>query len=87
LFKHQGRRQAYEWRISEARIAATPTWRMDAKKAPVAPDKAWRIAKDWFKKQGKSQPDFVMMEIRPFVIDSDLQNAHPLLRCHHVQTG
>lgn len=74
LFKHQGRRQAYEWRISEARVAATPKWNMDRAKVPVAPEKAWRIAKDWFKKQGELEADFVRMEIRPFVINSTLSS-------------
>jgi hypothetical protein len=72
LFKHQGRRQAYEWRISEGRIAATPKWDIDRHKIPVAPEKAWQIAKAWFKKQGRSRPDLVRLEIVPFVRDIDL---------------
>jgi hypothetical protein len=72
LLKYQGRRQAYEWRISEARIAATPKWNIDAGKIPVAPDRAWQIAKEWFKKQGKSRPDLLRLEIVPFVRDTDL---------------
>lgn len=72
LFKHQGRHQAYEWRISEARIASTPRWDIDTAKIPVTPDKAWRIAKDWFKKQNQEHPAFVKMEVRPFVLDNEL---------------
>jgi hypothetical protein len=72
LFKHQGRRQAYEWRISEARIAATPKWNIDRHRIPIAPEKAWQIAKAWFKKQGRSRPDLVRLEIVPFVRDIDL---------------
>jgi hypothetical protein len=67
LFKHQARRAAYEWRISEARILATPEWKMGRKKIPVSPDKAWQIAQDWFRKQGRGGAgDFVSMEIRSF---------------------
>jgi hypothetical protein len=72
LFKHQGRRQAYEWRISEARIAATPKWDIDRRRIPIAPEKAWRIATAWFKKQGRARPDLVRLEIVPFVRDIDL---------------
>jgi hypothetical protein len=69
LFKHQARRQAYEWRISKARILATPEWRIGSKKVPVSPDKAWQIAQDWFRKQGRGGAgDFVRMEIRSFDI-------------------
>src|SRR5207249_5416310 len=53
LLKHQARRQAYEWRVSEARILATPEWSIDATNAPVAPERAWKIAKDWFKKKDR----------------------------------
>ena len=67
LFKHQARRTAYEWRISEARIRATPEWKMGSKKIPVSPDRAWQIAQDWFRKQGRGGVgDFVRMEIRSF---------------------
>jgi hypothetical protein len=74
LFKHQGRHQAFEWRIPEGRIASTPRWKIDSARIPVAPDRAWRIAKSWFKKQKQPRPDFVRMEIRPFVLDSDLSS-------------
>jgi hypothetical protein len=66
LFKHQARQAAYEWRISEARILATPEWEMGNKKIPVSPDRAWQIAQDWFRKQGRSGADFVRMDIRSF---------------------
>jgi len=67
LFKHQARRAAYEWRISEARILATPEWRIGSKKIPVSPDKAWQIAQGWFRKQSRGGPgDFVRMEIHSF---------------------
>jgi hypothetical protein len=67
LFKHQARRAAYEWRISEARILATPEWKIGSKKIPVSPDRAWQIAQDWFRKQGRGGAGgFVRMEIRSF---------------------
>ncbi len=67
LFKHQARRAAYEWRISEARILATPEWKTGRKKIPVSPDRAWQIAQDWFRKKGRGGAgDFVRMEIRSF---------------------
>src|ERR1035438_5854225 len=67
LFKHQARRGAYEWRISEARVLATPEWKIGSKKIPVSPDKAWRIVQDWYRKRGRGGAgDFVRMEIRAF---------------------
>ena len=72
LFKHQGRRQAYEWRISEARIAAMPKWDIDRHRIPIAPEKAWQIAKAWLKKRGTSRHDLVKLEIVPFVRDIGL---------------
>jgi hypothetical protein len=67
LFKHQARRAAYEWRISDARILATPEWKIGSKKIPVSPDKAWRIVQDWCRKRGQGGAgDFVRMEIRSF---------------------
>jgi hypothetical protein len=67
LLKYQSRRAAHEWRISEARILATPEWKMGSKKVPVSPDKAWQIAQDWFKKEGRGGAgDFVSIEIRSF---------------------
>jgi hypothetical protein len=66
LFKHQARRQAYEWRISEARILATPEWSIGVTNIPVSPDRAWQIAKDWSSKQAHGEPDLVRMEIRWF---------------------
>lgn len=78
LFKHQGRRKAYEWRISEARIASTPRWNIDGGKIPVAPDKAWRLAKAWLAKQNLVTPDFVRMEVRPFVLDSGFTSEQRL---------
>src|SRR5256885_250584 len=75
LFKHQARRAAYEWRISEARILATPEWKIDSKKIPVSPDKAWKIAQAWFRKQGRSGAgDFVRMEIRSFDLSGTNKN-------------
>jgi hypothetical protein len=67
LFKHQGRRAAYEWRISEARILATPEWKIDSKKIPLSPGKAWRIVQDWHRRQGAAGAgDLVRMEICQF---------------------
>jgi hypothetical protein len=67
LFKHQARRAAYEWRISEARILATPEWKIGSKKIPLSPDRAWQIAQEWFRKQGQGGAgDFVRIEIRSF---------------------
>jgi hypothetical protein len=67
LFKHQARRAAYEWRISEARISATPEWKIGSRKIPLSPDRAWQIAQDWFRKQARGGAgDFVRMEIRSF---------------------
>ena len=71
LLKHQARRQAYEWRVSEARILATPEWSIDATNAPVAPERAWKIAKDWFKKKDRGEPDLVRMELRPFDLSGE----------------
>ena len=75
LFKHQARRAAYEWRISEARVLATPEWKIGSKKIPVSPDKAWQIAQDWFLKQGRGGAgDFVRMEIRSFDLSGTSQS-------------
>jgi len=72
LFKHQGRRAAYEWRISEARILATPEWKIGSEKIPLSPDRAWQIAQDWFrKKDGAGAGSFVRMEIRSFDIGGE----------------
>ena len=71
LQKYQGLHQAYEWRIKQERILATPEWNVDSTNIPIAPDKAWQITKDWFLKQGKPRPDFVRIEIRPFVPESE----------------
>ncbi len=71
LLKHQARRQAYEWRVSEARILTTPEWNINATKAPVAPEKAWKIAKDWFTKKGRGETDFVRLELRPFDLSGE----------------
>ncbi|HEY5909626.1 MAG TPA: hypothetical protein VJA21_03370 [Verrucomicrobiae bacterium] len=67
LLKWQSRRDAYEWRISEARILATPTWETASAKIPVAPDKAWKIVTRWLTKKGKGDPgSFIKMEVRLF---------------------
>jgi hypothetical protein len=66
LFKYQSRKDAHEWRISEATIRATPEWKIGSKKIPVSPDRAWQIAQEWFRKQGRGAGDFVRMEIRSF---------------------
>jgi hypothetical protein len=71
LFKRLREHETCEWRISEARALATPEWNIDSSDAPLAPDKAWKIAKDWFARQGKPRPEFVKIEIRPFVPESE----------------
>ena len=68
LMKHQGRRQAYEWPITQARILASPEWDAATAKIPLSPDRAWKIARDWFKEQGVSAPDLIAITIRPFVV-------------------
>lgn len=71
LFKYQGLHQAYEWRVSETRMLATPEWNIDMTNIPIGPDKAWQAAKNWFKKQGKDRPDFVRIEIWPVIPESE----------------
>jgi hypothetical protein len=71
LFKHQARRAAYEWRISEARAAATPEWRIGTTNIPVSPDKAWQIALDSFAKRGEGGGDLLRMQILPFNLSGE----------------
>ena len=67
-FTHQSRHQEFEWRLPFSRILATPEWNMESGKIPLAPDKAWQIAKDWFKPYGSKNPVFVSFEVRPFIM-------------------
>ena len=70
LLKHQSRHQAYEWRVSEARLLATPEWDFDRRKIPIDATEAWRIAKDWLKKHGHDDPELIRIEIRRLAIES-----------------
>lgn len=80
LLKHRARRDAYEWRISEARILKTPEWRADARKIPIPPDKAVRIAKAWFEKRGRDLDELVGIEIRPFAVEISNESQKGLQR-------
>jgi hypothetical protein len=72
LFKHQSRHQAYEWRLSEARLLATPEWSFDGHKIPLGPDKAWQIARVWLKKHGHDSPELVSITLRRLAIESNV---------------
>jgi hypothetical protein len=52
-----------EWSISESRVLATPKW-IPGESIPLPPDKAWRIARDWFQAHGFSKPRLVTMSIQ-----------------------
>ena len=80
LFRYQRLHEADQWIISEDRILETPTWDINVASIPVAPEKAWRIAKDSLAKQGFSQPQLVKIEIRPFVPESESTQLNPAVR-------
>ncbi len=75
LFKHQSRHEAYEWWISEARLLATPEWRSDREKVPLAPDKAWRIGRAWLKRRGFPSPELNSITLRRLATESSISNA------------
>jgi hypothetical protein len=72
--------QFYEWRVSETRLLATPEWSIDATAIPIAPGKAWQIAKNWFEKRGEPRPDFVKIEICPVVPETEATRLDDRLR-------
>ena len=67
VFTHQGRHQAYEWHISEERILKAPEWKIDSAPCPLAPHKAWQIAKRWLEKHDRSGSTLVRIQILPFI--------------------
>jgi hypothetical protein len=71
LFTHQGRHQAYEWLIPESRILKTPEWKIDSAACPLAPDKAWQIAKRWLEKNDRSGSTLVHIQIVPFIREGE----------------
>jgi len=71
IFTHQSRHQAFEWHFYFSRMLATPEWNAEIDKIPLAPDKAWQIAKGWFKTYGCDHPELVSIEIRPFIRESE----------------
>lgn len=71
VFTHQGRRQAYEWHFPEPRILKTPEWKIDSAPCPLAPDKAWQIAKRWLEKHDRSGSTLVRIQILPFIRDGE----------------
>jgi hypothetical protein len=73
-FTYQSRHQDFEWHFYFSRMLATPEWNMDTLKIPLAPDKAWCIAKKWFKKYGCDNPELVSIDIRPFIIEQYTKN-------------
>jgi hypothetical protein len=72
LFKQQSRHQAYEWRLSEARLLATPGWDAEHQKIRLGPDKAWQIARVWLKKHGYDSPELVSITLRRLAIESNV---------------
>ena len=53
-------------------MLATPEWNVDSEKIPLPPDKAWQIAKGWFKTNGCPAPELVSIEIRPFIREQEV---------------
>jgi hypothetical protein len=66
LFTSRAEGQKFEWRISESRLLATPTWDPDSQSIPLSPDKAWHIARDWSQEHGYSKPRLMMLFLQPF---------------------
>jgi len=71
VFTHQGRHQAYEWYFSESRILKTPEWKIDSAACPLAPHKAWQIAKRWLEKHDRSGSTLVRIQILPFIREGE----------------
>ena len=64
LFTSRVEGQKYEWRISDSRAIATPTWNPDSQTIPLSPDRAWQIARDWAQAHGYSKPRLMMVGIQ-----------------------
>jgi len=77
LFRYQGLHEANQWVISEVKILATPEWDIDAATIPIAPERAWRIAKDCLAKKGFPKPQLVQIQLQPFVSESESTQLNP----------
>jgi hypothetical protein len=76
LFTSRADGQKFEWRISESRLSATPAWSPDSQSIPLAPDKAWQIARDWSQAHGYSKPHLAMIWLQPFNTPKTSEDAH-----------
>ncbi len=65
VFTHSGRHGDYEFRITEAALMKTPEWNIDTDPCPLAPGRAWQIAKRWLDEHQRSGSTLVRILIQP----------------------
>ena len=71
VYTYQARHGDFEWHMYFSRMLATPEWNMDSEKIPLQPDKAWQIARSWFRTNNCANPELVSIEIRPVVREQE----------------
>ena len=65
VFTYQTRGPVYEWRVTQAKLLATPAWDISTQKVPLAPERAWDIAKRWLEAHGMGGSTLVQIAIAP----------------------
>jgi hypothetical protein len=70
-FTYQARHGDFKWQMYFSRMLATPEWDMSSEKIPLEPDKAWLIARDWFRTNNCANPELISIEIRPVVLEHE----------------
>lgn len=80
LFSFRARHKDFEWWISEDRLKRTPRWVPGTQEIQLTPGKVFKLATDWFRKNGYAGANILSLTIRL----PDLKNRDFAGTCFYV---